>query len=169
MSNVNESNFVGRWWPQLKSKWLKLLLGLSLMLNLGIGGVLLGGLFGNHRMERLAGVSYVQLIPRDFFRDLPRDRRQQLMQIVKDNKDELRQLRATSEASSLKLADALEKPAFAIEDIRQTVAAFATGTESLAARGGDVVVKIVELLTPEERKLLAQAIRQRDQRDSDRK
>jgi hypothetical protein len=49
------------------------------------------------------------------------------------------------------------------------VSAFTTGTESLAAKGGDVVVKIVSQLTPEERKILAQTIRQREARSKRRK
>jgi hypothetical protein len=92
-----------------------------------------------------------------------------LMQIVKDNRDELRSLRDASESASLRLADVLDKENFSIDDVRQTVTAFSTGTESLAARGGEVVVKIVSQLTPEERKLLAAAIRERDSRARKRK
>jgi uncharacterized membrane protein len=169
MTNVNETKSAKSWLPQLRSKWWAALLGLSLMANLLVGGVLLGGIFGKHRMERLAGVSYVQLIPRNFFRDLPSERRQQLMQIVRDNRDALRELRETSEASSLKLADVLEQPTFSIDEVQKTVSAFTTGTESLAAKGGDVVVKIVSQLTPEERKMLAQSIRDRESRGNRRK
>lgn len=169
MTDTNETKPTRTWLPQLRSKWWTALLGLSLMVNLLVGGVLLGGFFGKHRMERMAGVSYVQLIPRNFFRELPQERRQQLMQIVRDNREALRELRNTSEASSLKLADALEQPSFSIEDVQKTVSAFTTGTESLAAKGGDVVVKIVAQLTPEERKILAQTIREREARGNRRK
>jgi uncharacterized membrane protein len=169
MTNALEPKAATRWLPELKSKWWTVLLGASLMANLLVGGILAGGIFGERRMERLAGVSYVQLIPRTFFHDLEHERRTQLMQIVKDNRDVLRELRETSEASSAKLADALEMPVFSIDAVKSTVASFATGTESLAARGGDVVVKIVEQLTPEERKLLAQAIRDRDARGKKRR
>lgn len=169
MTDINESKATKSWLPQLRSKWWTALLGLSLMANLLVGGILLGGFFGKHRMERMAGVSYVQLIPRNFFRDLSSERRQQLMQIVRDNRDALRDLRETSEASSLKLAEVLEQQAFSIDEVQKTVSAFTTGTESLAAKGGDVVVKIVSQLTPEERKMLAQSIRDRDSRGSRRK
>jgi uncharacterized membrane protein len=155
----------GRWLPQLRSRWWTIVLGLSLMLNLMVGGIVLGGAFGKHRAERMTGASYVQLIPRNFFRSLSRDRRDELMQIVKENRDDLRGLREAYESNSLKLADVLEKDTFSIDDVRGTVTAFSTGTESLAARGGEVVVKIVSQLTPEERKLLAQSIRQRDGKD----
>jgi uncharacterized membrane protein len=150
------------WLPQLRSRWWSVLLGLSLMLNFLVGGIMFGDKWGGGRMERLAGASYVQLIPRSFFRDLSHDRRNELMQIVRESRDDLRGLRTQFEGTGLKLAEVLEKDTYSAEELKQTVLAFSTGTESLAARGGDVVIKIVSQLTPDERKLLAQAIRQRN-------
>ncbi len=150
------------WLPQLRSRWWTLLLGASLMLNLMVGGIIFGDRFAGGRMERLSGASYVQLIPRSFFHSLPRERRNQLMQIVKESRDDLRGLRSQYEGTSLKLAEALEKEALSESDLREAVTAFSTGTESLAARGGEVVVKIVGQLSPDERKALAQAIRNRE-------
>jgi uncharacterized membrane protein len=150
------------WLPQLRSRWWTLLLGLSLMLNLMVGGIVFGDRFGGGRADRLMGASYVQLIPRNFFRQLSHDRRKQLMEIVRESRDDLRGLRSQYEGTSVKLAEVLEKDTFSPEELRQSVSAFSTGTESLAARGGEVVIKIVNQLTPEERKQLAQAIRQRD-------
>jgi uncharacterized membrane protein len=169
MSDMTEQRGALRWLPALHSRWWTALLGLSLMLNLAIIGAVAGGFWAGRGAERLAGVSYVQLIPRNFFHDLPGERRKQLMQIVRDNRDELRNLRQASESVSLSLAEALEKPDFAIADVQKTVSEFSTGTQSLAARGGDVVVKIVSQLTPEERKLLASAIRERAARGERRK
>jgi uncharacterized membrane protein len=162
MSIENPTPAKSSWLPQLRSRWWTLLLGFSLMLNLLIGGVIFGDRFGNGRMERLTGASYVQLIPRSFFRELSHARRKELLQIVHESREDLRGLRSQYEGSSLKLAEVLEKDNFTQDELRQTVTAFSTGTESLAARGGEVVVKIVAQLTPEERKLLAQAIRKRD-------
>jgi uncharacterized membrane protein len=164
MTDISPAPPKRQWLPQLKSRWWSALLGLSLMVNLLIGGIVLGGVLGGARMDRLMGASYTQLIPRSFFHDLSEERRKQLMQIVRDNRDDLKTLRDASEASSVKLAEVLERDAFNIEDVKSTVATFATGTESLAAHGGSVVVQIVQLLTPEERKSLAAAIRQRAER-----
>jgi Heavy-metal resistance len=150
-----------RWLPQLKSRWWTLLLGLSLMVNLLIGGMVLGRLSGHRDMERLAGVSYVQLIPRRFLQELPGERRKEMMEIIRLNRPDLRNLREATEANSVKLADVLEKPNFSLDEVRATIREFATGTESLAAKGGDVVVDIVAKLTPEERKNLASTIRER--------
>jgi uncharacterized membrane protein len=169
MSDVSGTKTPMTWLPQLRSRWWTVLLGVSLMLNLAVAGIVAGGAFSGGRGERLAGASYVQLIPRSFFRDLSRERRDQLMQIVRDNRDDLRALRAASEGAGLKLAEVLEKPVFSIDEVQQTVTEFSTGTKSLAARGGDVVVKIVAQLTPAERTLLAAAIRERDARGRKRK
>ena len=47
--------------------------------------------------------------------------------------------------------------------------AFTTGSESLAAGGGTVVMEIISKLSPEERKLLAVSIRDRAARADGRK
>jgi uncharacterized membrane protein len=169
MSDVTPNKPRFTWLPQLRSRWWTVLLGLSLMLNLMIGGIVAGARFGGGPEARMMGASYVQLIPRKFFHGISSERRDALMQIVRDNRDELRNLREASEGASLKLADVLDKENFSIDEVRQTVTAFSTGTESLAARGGEVVVKIVSQLTPEERKRLATAIRDRDAKGNKRK
>lgn len=157
------------WLPRLRSRWWTVLLGLSLMLNLLIGGMIIGRFAAYGPAERLVGASYVQLIPRRFFHDLPRERRRELMAIVHENRPDLRALRQANEATSLKLADALSDAAFSEAAVAQVIGEFSTGSESLAARGGSVVLDIVRRLTPEERLLLAQAIRDRANRGQKRK
>lgn len=149
------------WLPQLRSRWWTLLLGLSLMANLLILGLAIGFGFDERRMERISGASYIQLIPRDFLRTLPRERRSELMAIVHDRSHELRDLRKNSQASPLKLAEALEKEGATDADIKAAIDVFTTGSESLAAGGGTVVMEIVSKLSVEERKTLAASIRER--------
>lgn len=158
-----------QWLPRLQSRWWTAVLCLSLMLNLLVGGAIIGHRMAGGPMERLSGASYVQLIPRRFFAELPSARRRELMDIVGRNREDLRGLRKTSEEASLKLADALDQPSFDIANVKSAVDGFATGSESLAARGGAIVVEIVSLLTPEERASLAQAIRDRADRGNRRK
>jgi uncharacterized membrane protein len=160
MSSETPAKLAKNWLPTLRSRWWTLLLGVSLMLNLMIGGIIFGDRLAGGP-DRLMGASYVQLIPRSFFRELSQERRKQLMQIIHDSREDLRGLRAQFEGTGLKLADVLQSETYSDSALRQTVSEFTTGTESLAARGGDVVVKIVSQLTPEERKLLAEAIRKR--------
>jgi hypothetical protein len=147
--------------PELRSRWWTVLLGLSLMLNLAIGGMIAGSFIEHGPRDRLVGASYVQLVPRRFFHDLSRERRRELMEIVHNNRPDLRALREATGQTSLRLADALSAPDYKEEDVVKVIAEFSTGTESLAARGGAVVLDIVRLLTPEERQALARAIRER--------
>jgi Heavy-metal resistance len=164
MTETTTSSQPSRWLPQLRSRWWTAVLGLSLMANLLVIGLAGGALFRGGADGRIQGASYVQLVPRSFFRDISKDRRSVLMQIVRGHRDDLREMRKASDAASLKLADVLEREPFVLDDVRKTVTDFTTGTESLAAKGGDIVMQIVTELTPEERKQLAAAIRERDQR-----
>jgi hypothetical protein len=150
-----------RYLPQLRSRWWTLLLILSLMANFLVVGLALGFRFEGGRPERMMGASYIQLVPRDFLRQLPRERRAELMGVVHGKLHQLRELRATSQASPLLLADALDNPNATDADIKAAVDAFTTGSGSLAAGGGAVVLDMVAKLTPDERKLLAQSIRDR--------
>ncbi len=153
-----------RFIPRLSSRWWTGLLVASLMFNLLVGGIALGRYYTFGPPDRLMGASYVQLIPRNFFRELPRNRRQELMEIVRGNRGDLRELRKASEESAGKLADVLEKDAYTEAEAIAVINAFSTGSESLAAKGGAVVLDIIRKLSPEERKLLAASIRQRGKR-----
>ncbi len=149
------------WLPALRSRWWTLVLGLSLMANLLVAGVVIGHGFGRGPMERMVGASYIQLIPRKFLSDLPRERRRELMAVVRERTELLRELRSKSNAAPLKLAEVLENVNATPADIKSAIDAFTTGSESLAAGGGAVVLEIVGKLTAEERRSLAAAIRER--------
>jgi uncharacterized membrane protein len=153
-----------RWLPQLRSRWWTLLLGLSLMVNFLIGGIAIGSFFHDDPVERITGASYIQLIPRRFLAELPRERRRELMDIVHQRGDELRHLREHSFAAPTQLADALSHDPYDPALVKAAVEAFTTGSESLAAGGGAVVEEIVAKLTPDERQALASAIRDRASR-----
>jgi hypothetical protein len=98
-----------RWLPLLRSRWWTVVLGLSLMANLLIVGLAAGTMWKGRGDGRMQGASYVQLVPRSFFRDISKDRRDVLMQIVRGHRDDLRELRKASDAASLKLADVLDR------------------------------------------------------------
>jgi Spy/CpxP family protein refolding chaperone len=155
---------IKRFLPQLRSRWWSALLIGSLMLNLLVGGIAIGNVASHGPSDRLMGASYVQLIPRRFLQEMPRERRRELMEIVRNNRADLRALRKASEDSALKLAEALEKDTYTEADALAVITAFSTGSESLAAKGGSVVLDIIRKLTPEERKQLAASIRERGER-----
>ena len=147
--------------PILKSKWWTALLVLSLMANLVIAGAIGGRFAGGHGFGEGKGSNFVQLIPRKFLDDLDGPRRHDLMQMLRDNRDEFKQMRASANAAALELATALENPIYDSASVQAVIEKFSTGRESLAAKGAAVVTDIIAKLSPEERKNLAAAIRDR--------
>jgi Heavy-metal resistance len=148
--------------PALHSRWWTGLLALSLMANLLVGGLIAGRILYPHDMDRMMRDSFVQLVPRKFFVDLPAQRRKELVQFLRDHRGELKALRETSQTTLVKFADALENYDAAM--VKSVIDSFTTGSESLAAKSGAVVTELVMKLTPEERKKLAEIIRERDNR-----
>ena len=147
-----------------RSKWWQALLIGSLALNLLIGGAVVTRMFVHGGPDRLMGVSYAQLIPRRFFVEMPRERRKVLLDILKKYRDDFRSDRDASEQSAVKLADAIVAVPYDIEKVKAVVNEFASQNGKLAARGGDAALDILAVLTPQERQLLAAAIRDRANR-----
>ena len=56
-----------------------------------------------------------------------------------------------------------------VEKVKLVVSEFAGQSGKLAARGGDAALDIIARLSPEERKIFADAIRDRANRNKDRK
>ena len=147
--------------PTLKSKWWTALLVVSLMVNLLIAGAIVGRFAGGHQMGDGRGSNFVQLIPRKFLDDLDGPRRRELMEMLRNNRDEFKQMRASANVAALELATVLENPNYDAAAVQAVIDKFSTGRESLAAKGAVVVNEIIAKLTPEERKNLAAAIRDR--------
>ena len=83
------------------------------------------------------------------------------MKLIRERSKELRGLREASNTTPVKLAAALELPVYDPAAIKTAIDGFTTGSGSLAASGGNLVMEIVSKLTPDERQLLAAAIRER--------
>ena len=89
----------------------------------------------------------------------------ELMSILRGNRGEFRNMRASANAAALELAIALEKPIYDSAAVQTVIDKFSTGRESLAAKAGAVVTDIIAKLTAEERMKLAAAIRDRSARE----
>ncbi len=142
-----------RWWPYL--------LGLSLMANLLIGGLVIGHGFRERGSERMAGTGLVQLVPRDFFGNLPRERRLELLRDIREQTHGLRDMRDGSSDRVLKFADALEAQDYKPENVAIAVNDFSTGEGSIASQSSKFILDMVAKLSPEERMQLATAVRDR--------
>lgn len=146
--------------PHLRSRWWTVLLIVSLGINLLIAGVVAGRMLGGPPGGMILQ-GFGQLVPRKFFGDLPHERRQELMALIRDNRDEFKAMRDQALATALKLADVLDDANYDPEKAKAVIAEFTTGANSLAARGGAVSMALLDKLTPDERILLANAIRDR--------
>jgi uncharacterized membrane protein len=158
-----------RYWPAQSSRWWSALLIASLALNLFIGAAIATRFFVHGGPERFIGASYTQLIPRSFFAEMPRDRRKVLLDILKQYRKDFHADREGTESIAAKLADALVSEPYDVEKVKLVVSEFAGQSGRLAARGGDAALDIIALLSPEERKVLADSIRDRANRGKDRK
>ncbi|MEQ1521071.1 MAG: periplasmic heavy metal sensor [Aestuariivirga sp.] len=158
-----------RYWPAQGSRWWSALLIASLALNLFIVGAIATRFFTHGGPQRFVGASYTQLIPRGFFAEMPRDRRKVLLDILKQYRKDFHAEREGTEAVAAKLADALVSEPYDVEKVKLVVSEFSGQTGKLAARGGDAALDIIGRLSPDERKILAEAIRDRANRNKDRK
>ena len=151
----------GRFIPELRSPWWTVLLGLSLMANLVIGGAAIGARMKGGGWQMALMENRAQLLPRKFFAELPHDRRRELMDMFKAKKDQFAQSREAADAVTLKFADLLEQPDFDQIKIKAVIDDYTSGATSFATQAGSVILDIVAKLTPDERKDLAVDIRER--------
>lgn len=148
-----------RFVPQLHSRWWTAILGASLMLNLLIGGIVFGNRFGHG--ERFVGANMVQLLPRQFLRELPRERRGELLEAVRQSAGNPREVRQIYARHALQLADVLEKDDPQPADIKAALDGFSSDSQAMVARSATAVRDTIAKLTPAERKALAAALRSR--------
>jgi uncharacterized membrane protein len=148
--------------PELRSPWWTVLLVLSLMANLLVGGLVLGSRFRHGPGQFAFLENRAQLLPRNFFAGLPRERRQELMGVFEANRNQLLSYRKAADAVTLKFADILESSDFNADKLKPVVDEFTSGSTSIASRGNSLIIDIVRKLTPGERSKLAKMIRERE-------
>jgi Heavy-metal resistance len=147
--------------PMLRSPWWIGLLVVSLMANLLVGGVIIGSKMRRGSGPFAAIENRAQLLPRYFFAELPRERRRELMDVFESKRDQLMRNRVAADAVTLKFADALEEQNASVEKLKSVVDEFTFGSASMVKQGNEIVLDVVAKLTPDERTILARAIRER--------
>lgn len=155
-SSATQSGRARLWW---------IVLLVSLALNLAAIGVVTAHLImGPPPPERIEGFSSLQILPRSFVSDLKGERRDVIVGILRKFRGEFRARRAEMRANTEKIAAALEAEPYDPEAVAHAIDQF-SATGRLMIDGGVLTVKsVIEVLTPEERKLLAKSIRERDER-----
>lgn len=144
--------------------WLLVALIASLALNLLVAGAAAARWYMGPPPERYARLTQAQLIPRYFFRDLDRSRRVELLQVFKGQDKAIREGRQAVKAQVVALADALEADPYDPAQVKAAVEGFTAKSEALFNTGADAALAVIDKLTPEERKLMAQRLRDRESR-----
>lgn len=146
------------------TNWLKVALIASLAVNLLFIGAGVTRFVMRDPPDRVAGLSQVQMIPRKFFGDLDGPRKTELLGVFRQLSPSFREGRRTLKADLAALAGALDAEPYDAARVQSAVDNFSSHSQGLAASGAQAALKLIGMLTPEERKLLAMHIRQRDDR-----
>jgi len=144
------------------ARWLLPLLVVSLAVNLLVAGILVAGYFRPPPPERMSGSpSFSQILPRSFFRELSEDRRQQLREIFGRHRGAFREDKQALRDSALGVADALAREPFDAAVAKAAIDAYGARSRELVDLGMTVANEVVDRLGTDERKILAQRIRDR--------
>ncbi|MEI8178506.1 periplasmic heavy metal sensor [Aestuariivirga sp.] len=145
-----------------RANWLMAALIASLAVNLLVAGAAAARWYVGVGPERYARLTQTQLIPRNFFRDLDRARRTELLAVFKAQDKAVREGRRAVKAQVVELADALEAEPYDAARVKAAVEGFTAKSEALFMTGGGAALELIDKLGPEERKLMAQYLRTRD-------
>jgi uncharacterized membrane protein len=156
-------------WFQTWPHWTMFLLVASLAVNLLIGAAAGMRYFYPDRTERWSGASFTQLLPRRFLSDLPEDRRREFLVDLKSRREVFRQSRAEMRAVALRFAEALERNPYDEAEATRAIQDFTKLSSQMVDSGTQVTLNIVKKLSPEERGLLAQNVRDRIERMQERR
>jgi uncharacterized membrane protein len=144
-----------RRWP-----WLAILLIASLALNLLVGGAIAARFMFPERVERLTG-AVTQILPRRFLADLPRERRKELMAVIRSYRGAFQDGRTKLREAALGLADTLDADPYDTAKTASAVATIEQAGQAMLTDGAKLANDLIGRLSPEERKSLAQRLRDR--------
>ena len=159
MSDLGGKPGTVRWLPDPGHSFWRICLLASLMINIGIAGALLGGVFKHRPDEGRQAVNYGQFVPRKFFFDVAPDRRKVLADVFRSRRSDFEQMRLKTGEQAEQIAAALSDPNYDSAKTNALVDGFTIGPESLGGKGGAVLKSFYGMLTAQERAILAQDIR----------
>ena len=165
MSDLGPKSSRPDWLPESGHRFWRICLLVSLMINIAIGGALLGGVLKHRGGDGRQGVNYGQFVPRKFFFDVAADRRKVLADVFRSRRPDFEQMHVKSGEQAEQIAAALSEPNYDSAKTNSLVDSFTIGPDSLGGKGGAVLKSFYAMLTAEERTLLAQDIRNRLKRE----
>lgn len=143
-------------------RWAKWLLGGSLALNFIVIGLATGAAirFQQHGHSH-GGVATIGQI----MWALPRESRDRAKELLRAARPDLKELRAERKAAKLAVADAIEATPFNAEAVKEAFATLRAKDQSSKASTHEVMIEILQVLTPEERAEVALGLRKQRRRE----
>jgi uncharacterized membrane protein len=163
MSMPVENKPPSNWLPDTSHGFWRFCLLASLLLNLIVAGVVIGGVW-HHRGGPGGQAGFQQFAPARFFASLDSARRHELGDMLRGMRPEFDALRQKNGELAAQVATELEKPDYDPSKVSALIDTFTTGPDSMAAKGASVLKDFYAKLTPQERTALAKAIRERQAR-----
>lgn len=147
--------------PRRRLNWWSVLLVVSLALNVFVIGAAAARLMFPPPPERFVGATYAQIVPRRFLSDLDRDRRHELLALLRQYRDDFSEGRLAARQITVALADALETEPYDAKKAEAAIGLYAETGNKLVSHGQRAALQFISVLTPEERKLMALHLRNR--------
>lgn len=139
--------------------WLWIVLIASLAVNLAVAAAIIAhNAVGPHRHRSITGPGFTQILPRAFFRDLDRDRREELVGELREHRKGFRALRKSLREKARDVASALRAEPYDEAAVAKALEVYEAEAETMIGRGREIAGNFFKRLTPEERKLIADQI-----------
>lgn len=150
MSDVTVSPRRPRRWP----------LYASLFLNVVLITVIAIGAWDVMKFRERVALGVGPWLPRQIERALPDEAKEKVRPIFDANRDGFRELFRSARRSHEAVRTALEAEPFSPDALREALQAKTQAELALSNKSADIVLEIVSVLTPEERKQVRDAIRE---------
>jgi uncharacterized membrane protein len=141
--------------------WLNVLLVVSLALNLLVAAAATARYFHQPPRERMAGLSYLQLIPRRFLSEVGHERRKELTEGLRAYRERYRLGNQDARKLAVAVADALAAAPYDEARLRAAIDDFNRNGTTVLGLGAEAALAFMRELTDEERLALARHIRER--------
>ena len=139
--------------------WWWVVLIASLAINLAVvAAIVAHKAAGPHRHRSITGPGFTQILPRAFFRELDRDRRDELVGELREHRKGFRELRKSLREKARDVATALRAEPYDEAAVTTALQVYETEAQSMVVRGRGIAENFFKRLTPEERKLIADQI-----------
>lgn len=139
--------------------WVWIALIASLAINLAVvAAIVAHQAAGPHRHRSITGPGFTQILPRAFFRELDRDRRDELVGELREHRKGFRELRTTLRERARDVASALRAEPYDEAAVAKALEVYEAEAQTMVGRGREIAGNFFARLTPQERQLMADQI-----------